>query len=411
MLSGGFGMIAAPSVVGNSAMIRNWHAAGLALLMLLAAGGVLAQEEGDDAPDEEQGFWSQFIDPDDGKLDMSRWLIDNAYGFLPVPIIISEPAVDDGLGLGALFFHQPDPDDPPPEEGKFLLPDVSAVGGAITGNDSWFLGGGHFANWKQDTRRYLGVVGFTDINLDFYGIGGLPLPPGGSIGFNARGFVTLHRFLFRPGESNWFLGADWRYLTQDVSFDLNTGIPPIDDLGREDAVSGVALVARYERLDSKFSPSRGFDAEFVVRANADAIGSDFDFEEYTWKLRQYLAIGEQYSLSWRLDGSKTSGDVPFYLQPFVDLQGIPAMRYQGSAVATAEVRGGYHFTPRWQGLAFVGAGRVGDDFGDLGSATTRTAYGVGFRYLIAKLMGMKVGIDVARGPEETVFYIVTGNAW
>ena len=392
-------------------MTEHCRAAGLGLMMLLAAGIVSAQEDREEAPAEEAGFWSQFIDPDDGKLDMSRWLVDNAYGFLPVPIIISEPAVDDGLGLGALFFHEPDPDDPPPEPGKFILPDVSAVAGAWTGNDSWFLGGGHFSNWKQDSRRYLGIVGFADINLDFYGLDDLPSLPGGSLGFNAKGFFTDHKLLFRLGDTRWFLGGDYRFLTTDVAFDLNTGIPPIDNLGREDQVSGLGLVARYEQLDSRFSPSRGFDAELLIRANADAIGSDYDFEEYNWKLRQYFTFGEKYSLAWRFDGSMTSGDVPFYLEPFVQLQGIPAMRYQGSAVATAEVRGGYHFTPRWQGLAFVGAGRAADDFSELGSESTRTAYGVGFRYLIAKLFGMKVGIDVARGPEETVFYIVTGNAW
>jgi hypothetical protein len=34
------------------------------------------------------GFWSQFVDPDDGRFDASSFLADNAYGFLPVPISI-----------------------------------------------------------------------------------------------------------------------------------------------------------------------------------------------------------------------------------------------------------------------------------------------------------------------------------
>ncbi len=34
-------------------------------------------------------FFDQFIDPLDGQLDASTWLIDNR-GFLPVPIIITE---------------------------------------------------------------------------------------------------------------------------------------------------------------------------------------------------------------------------------------------------------------------------------------------------------------------------------
>ena len=373
--------------------------------------GMNASAQEADAAGEDGGFWSQFRDPDDGKLDMSRWLLENAYGFLPVPIIISEPAVDNGLGVAAIFFHEPDADAPPPAEGEFILPDISAAAGAVTGNGSWFVGGGHFNTWKQDTRRYTGMVGFADINLDFFGLPELPPIPGGKIGFNAKGFFTDHELLFRLGETDWFLGGDFRYLTSDVTLDLNTGIPPIDNLGSEDTVSGLGLVASYEKLNSTFTPSEGFSAEFTYRVNNDIFGSDFDYEEFNWELRQYFLLGEKWSLAWRFDGATTSGDAPFYLDPFIEIQGIPAMRYQGSAAATAEVRGGYNFTPRWSAVAFVGAGRAADSFSDLGSATTRSAYGAGFRYLIAKLLNMKVGIDVARGPEETVVYLVTGTAW
>ena len=43
-------------------------------------------------------FFSRFIDPKDGKLDASQWLAGRT-GFLPIPIIISDPAVGYGGGL------------------------------------------------------------------------------------------------------------------------------------------------------------------------------------------------------------------------------------------------------------------------------------------------------------------------
>lgn len=46
------------------------------------------------------------IDPEDGKLDVSNYLA-SANGFLPVPIIITEPAVGYGLGAAIAYFHQP----------------------------------------------------------------------------------------------------------------------------------------------------------------------------------------------------------------------------------------------------------------------------------------------------------------
>ena len=57
------------------------------------------------------GFWDQFVDPDDGRFDASSFLADNAYGFLPIPIIITEPAVDGGLGLACLLYTSDAADD------------------------------------------------------------------------------------------------------------------------------------------------------------------------------------------------------------------------------------------------------------------------------------------------------------
>jgi len=47
---------------------------------------------------------SQFFDMLDGRFDASEYLSENAYGFLPVQIIITDPAVDGGLVMLGLFF-------------------------------------------------------------------------------------------------------------------------------------------------------------------------------------------------------------------------------------------------------------------------------------------------------------------
>jgi hypothetical protein len=87
------------------------------------------------------------------------------------------------------------------------------------------------------------------------------------------------------------------------------------------------------------------------------------------------------------------------------------MRYQSATAATLEVRGGYDIRPRWTVVGFVGGGRAAESLSELGSATTHTAYGLGFRYLLAKKLGMRVGLDVAKGPEGTYVYIVMGSPW
>lgn len=194
----------------------------------------------------------------------------------------------------------------------------------------------------------------------------------------------------------------------DVTFEVNLPItlPPI-----ENTISGLAAVGLYENLDYQISPRNGFRANLNAEFNRDAIGSDYDYENYSWELRQYFEFADKFTFAWRFDGAITSGDVPFYLEPFIDIQGIPALRYQGATAVTVEARGGYDVRPRWTILGFVGGGRAADSVSDLGSATTHTAYGAGFRYMMARKVGMRVGLDVAKGPEGTYVYLIMGSAW
>src|SRR5204862_3686398 len=49
--------------------------------------------------------WAQFRDPQDGAFDASEFVLDRK-GFLPVPIVITEPAVGYGAGAALLFFRE-----------------------------------------------------------------------------------------------------------------------------------------------------------------------------------------------------------------------------------------------------------------------------------------------------------------
>jgi len=358
--------------------------------------------------EKKESVLSQFKDPEDGKFDVSQWLLENIVGFMPVPIIITQPAVDDGLGLAGIIFHKPKGDQMKRgARGELILPNITAVAGAYTGNSSWMVGGGHFRNWDSDRHRYNIVAGYADMNLDWYGSPDFPLP-GGGVGFNITGALLRNTYLTRLAQSRWYLGAQWIYLDSEVQFQTSL---PITLPTVQDAVSGLSAVGKYENIDYQISPRNGFTAELTATFYGDAIGSDYDFEQYSWFIRQYFQFGEKYTFAWRFDGATTSGDVPFYLEPFVQLEGIAALRYQGATAATAEIRAGYDFTPRWTAEGFVGAGRAANSFADLGSATSETAYGVGIRYLIARALGMRVGIDVARGPEGTYVYLIMGSAW
>jgi hypothetical protein len=116
-------------------------------------------------------------------------------------------------------------------------------------------------------------------------------------------------------------------------------------------------------------------------------------------------------LGWRLDGRFSAGDVPFYALPYVDLRGIPALRYQGKNVGVTELELRYNLTDRWALVGFGGVGKTADSLSSFFEGESESADGAGFRYLIAKEYGIYSGADIARGPEQWVFYLQTGSVW
>jgi len=113
----------------------------------------------------------------------------------------------------------------------------------------------------------------------------------------------------------------------------------------------------------------------------------------------------------RLDGRFTDGDVPFYHLPYVHMRGVQAMRYIGKHAVVSELELRWNFHERWGLVAFGGAGKTANSISELGNAKTILSKGVGFRYLMARKLGLHAGMDFAWGPDESTFYFTVGSAW
>jgi len=383
-----------------------------------------------------ESFLNQFKDRDDGWFDASDWVLHNAIGFMPVPIIITEPAVGEGLGIAALFFHPPEDyteeryaaaglrkDEELPDTGfgdetdsepgagaDFVLPDVTVIGAGGTSNGTRFLGGGHFAHWKDDTVRYQGVAGYASINLKFYGLPGFP-PIDNGLDFNGEGLFIDQKLSWRLQDSDFFLGTSYTFLEVDATFDPGQIIPGLPSINRTLRQSGIGVFMVYDSRDTIFTPGTGTEVEISATVNDKAIGSDFDNNIYDASLHRWWNPSQKWVFGLRIEGQYVSGDLPFYSVPFIDLRGIPAMRYQGDAVALGEGEVRWNFHPRVSVIGFSGVGVAADSFSDFSNAPSRTTKGIGMRYMVARKLGMHAGIDIAQGPEETYWYIQVGSAW
>jgi len=370
----------------------------LLLAALLACGPV--------APARAEGWSDRFVDKDDGAFDMSEHLLQYR-GFLPVPIVITEPALGYGLGAGLLFFREPLADSrerSAARASRMAPPDIGFVAAFKTENGSKGGAGGYFRSLDGDRYRVFGAAAKMDLNLDYYG------PTDQPRRFTLDAPSLLAQGLARIGESDFLVGLRYLYLGSSARFD-GTLPPTVAAPQLEAHIGQMALVFDYDSRDNLFTPSRGAFVEVNLGAARPGLGSDSSFDTLQARGYVYLPLARDMVLGLRGDGSWTRGDVPFFAQPYVSLRGIRALRYQGrNAVATeAELR--YDFTSRWSAVGFGGVGKAYGDATSFADARAVAAGGVGFRYLIARKLGLYAGLDVARGPEDTAIYIQVGSAW
>jgi len=356
-------------------------------------------------------FNDTLIDPEDGMLDASDYLA-SASGFLPIPIIITEPAVGFGLGAAVAYFHAPKELDPEehPHHGP---PSISVGFGGKTDNGTYFYGGAHMGVWKDDHIRYMGAVAKLNVNMAFYlDDRQETFNKDGGIDFNLDGTFLYQQATFRLKESNWWIGANYIYFTATNTFELGNILPPeFPDPAFDLDLGGLGIVLQYDGRNSVFTPSSGLSAKFEYKNFDDNWGSDFDYDDYKGSLFHYTPFGDHSSLGLRLQAQTVNGDVPFFAYPFVFLRGIPAMRYQGESVVTGEAEYLWGVTPRWSVVFFGGFGYTSSINRFKETNQTVGAGGLGFRYRLAKRQGLQTGIDIARGPEDTSIYLTVGSAW
>lgn len=380
------------------------------------AGGAPAPAEAAPAPaasGRKQSFRELIHDPEDGHLDMSEWLL-NHHGFLLVPIIVSDPAVGYGGGLGLVFFHRPEGSAATrtTADGKtrFISPNIYGGGGLKTENRSKAYGGGAVMHFDEDRWRYRGFIGDASFNLGFYTQG--RYVPSQKLAYNVDGLASFQQVFRRIGDRDFYLGAQWIYMDMDISFDAPDDSRFFTDRELAQKTSALGLTLEYDTRDNPFTPNSGWTAVLEGNYYREAFGGDVDFDSYRAHALGYLPLfGRKLVVGGRVDLRAATGDVPFYRLPYVDMRGIGGGRYQDTRAGVVETELRWNVTPRWAAIGFVGAGRAWGRRNDFSDATTAVAKGLGFRYLIARKLGLYMGADYAWGPDDQTVYVQVGSAW
>jgi len=379
----------------------------LYVVALSAVGHLYAAEPDPESPSTaESASASRFTDPEDDRFDVSGFL-DTAYGFVPLLVPITDPAVGYGAVGVLVFIHGA-----PPAAGEpYVRPTMSTVGALRTENGTrgWF--GANLGSWRGGRLRTIAALADVDVNLDFFGLGGDRVSDAG-LGYSVEGEGGVVGGSFQLGETQLWLGM--RYASVATNVTLQTpllelpGVSPADyDL----KLGSLTPAVTFDRRDNFFTPTRGWYVDLSVPLFRESFGSDRDFETLNLTTMYYHPLGRSLYLAVRASAKDSSDGTPFYLRPYVALRGVQALRYQGEQAVELETELRWQLRPRFSVIGFAGAGEAQASIAARDRNESVSAGGAGFRYLIARRYGLHIGVDVADGPDDTVFYVVLGSAW
>jgi len=215
-------------------------------------------------------FLDDFVDPQDGYLDLSKHLMEKQ-GILPVPILITEPAVGFGGGLAAAYLHRPkdpnsdrfDMDEGSTSPKRSVPPSITGLGAIATENGTWGVGIGHLGIWDEDRWRYTGALAYGDVNLSFYRPDNGRNDFGG-LHYNLKAWFLNQQLERRIADSNFFLGGRYLFTDVDSTFSRGNNVPGVKPREYQSGTAGAGMTLGYDSRDNIFTPSRGLRAQAIA---------------------------------------------------------------------------------------------------------------------------------------------------
>jgi hypothetical protein len=347
----------------------------------------------------------------DGAFDLSDYII-YAHGFIVVPTIITEPALG-GIGgaIVPVFLkkHAPVVD----ENGKkrFINPDITGGIGMYTENKSWMVGAFRSSTLIKPRILYRVMAGYGDMNLSFYANN---LPSGNDQEFklNFKSTIFYTQWLKQFRNPKWSAGPQYLFLNSKIKLpELDLPPPFVDPKDIKSTISQLGGAIQFDGRDNIFTPDKGIRIQSDFFWSDDAIGSDYDAWRVNLSAIGFYPVTKKLIGGLRIEGEQAFGKPPFYLLPGINLRGIPAARYQGKTSVVTELELRWDLYRRWSLMGYGGLASAFNDWDQAFAKPVVYSYGTGFRYLLARKFKLRMGVDVAKGPEDWAYYIVFGSNW
>ena len=284
--------------------------------------------------------------------------------------------------------------------------------------------------FKDDKFRIFGQFIYKNTQENYYGVGYETnkdyVRSKTTSQYQYSGIQVNPWFLFRLGESNFFLGpqVDLNYdkmmdvaegITQDPNYIAAGGTPD----GYSNFSSGIGFLLNYDSRDIPANPYKGLYLDFRGLMYQKWLGGDNNFYKLELDYRQFKSVGKRKVLAWTIQSKNVFGDnIPLnkYVlsgTPF-DLRGYYMGQYRDktSHIALVEYRQMFNNSRdtwlkrivshlgyvAWGGVGFMGPNPV-DIEGVLPNA------GVGLRIEVQPRMNVRLDFGRNFLNKQNLFYL------
>jgi hypothetical protein len=345
----------------------------------------------------------------DNKLDLSNYVI-NLHGFVPYPMIISEPALGNfGGALGLVFMT---PKKSMRGSDQFRFPDITGVGGLYTLNNSWGAVGFRQSSIPKIGLRYTAALGYCDVNMDFYR--DLENLGETKYSFNLKPLFIMLDLSENIYKNRIFGGIRYQFSKTRINSELDQEILDsiFDSRLTDQNIGMLGFFVDLDYRNSLFTPDKGIRFKTTYYLARTYFGSDFDVDRLELLFNGFMQPARWWVCGLRAEWQSVGDEAPFYFLPFIVMRGVPMMKYQGNQVLMLETEQRFDVTKRWSLVGFFGTGKTYSDSEYLKDDSWYFAGGTGFRYLLARLFNLRMGIDIAMGPDnQFAYYFVFGHNW
>jgi outer membrane protein assembly factor BamA len=260
------------------------------------------------------------------------------------------------------------------------------------------------------------VIGYMDLQYDFYGIGIDAGEAGRSVPLNQTLFIASGALLRRI-TTGLYLGASVLWLQTTVTLQDSTASdqPTVPNQSKAE-LPAWGLKAEYDTRNDDYWPHRGSLAQLKGNFFTTTLGQSGSFQRYQAAWSWYHGLrGPRLVLATNVLACGAPGDAPFYGLCALgsgrfSVRGYTQGRYRDhySTAAQVELRG--HTAGRFGAIVFGSLAQVAPEFSDIFKTETLPAGGVGLRYQLTRKYPMHLRLDYAWGRDGGLLYLSVGEA-